>query len=115
MSISTDEARQQLLSLVPGVRADLNGVPVRRLPCTGSWFDVGTCWEPHDEHWQRLRLSDAISRVKSGYYPRLVDPPDMRAYYRRKREEFRIARNAELDEEAEDDCAHRDHRRAASR
>lgn len=103
-ALSTEQARQKLLELVPGIPGNINGVPVKREPCTGEWFEVGTCWEPHDEHSQRLRLADAISRVKSGHYPRLQDPPDMRRYYARLQEEFRVQRNAELEQEERDDA-----------
>lgn len=82
-----------LLELVSGVPTTINGVPVTRIPCAGRWFDVGVHWEPHDVTKQRLRLADAISRVKSGYYPRLANPPGMRAYYERLRDEQRIHLN----------------------
>lgn len=94
---ATTQHRRQLLELVPGIASWVNGVPVKRLPCAGAWFDVGACWEPHDEHWQRLCLADALSRVNSGHYPRLEDPPGMRRYYGGVREAFRLQRNAELE------------------
>jgi len=84
-----DEARKRLLALVGGIQDSVNGVPVKRIPCAGVWFEVASCWEPHDIHWQRLRLADAISRVSSGHYPRLEDPPGMRRYYARLRERLR--------------------------
>lgn len=94
----TADARRRLLELVPGIPSNINCVPVTRLPCAGTWFRVGVHIDHPDICWQTLRLADAISRVKSGYFPTLKDPPGLRAYYAALREEFRLARNAELAE-----------------
>ena len=89
--------REELLSLQPGTPTWLNGVPVNRLPCDGIWFDVGV----HEDYpcitYQRLNLSDALSRVRSGYFIRLPNAPDLNSYYARCREEQRIALNREFD------------------
>lgn len=53
----------------------LNGVPVRREACAGNWFQVGTCEDPPDVHFQRLGLGDAVQRVRSGHFPRLPNAP----------------------------------------
>ena len=98
MGMSTADARRQLLELVPGVPSYIGSVPVMRLPCDGTWFRVGVHYDYPDIFWQTLRLADAISRVKSGYFPTLKDPPDLRRYYAALREEFRLARNAEREE-----------------
>lgn len=69
-ALSAADIRAQLLALTTGV-ANINGVPVKRIPCAGAWFDVGVCEDNPDIRWQRLRLVDAVSRCKSGYFPRL--------------------------------------------
>lgn len=93
---SASDARKQLLALTPGIQSCLNNVPVKRQPCDGEWFEVGV----HEDYpcitWQRLRLVDAISRVKSGYFPKLKPPPDLKAYYERLREEQRVELNARV-------------------
>jgi hypothetical protein len=63
--------RVALLELTPGIPMWLNGVPVTRAPCMGEWFRVGVCEDYPCVTVQWLRLSDALSRVRSGYFPRL--------------------------------------------
>jgi hypothetical protein len=88
--------RSQLLALQPGIPTWLNGLPVTRIPCDGAWFRVGI----HEDYpcitYQELRLCDAISRVASGYFPRLKTAPGLRKWVEQQREEFRLRRNAEL-------------------
>lgn len=69
------EARDALRALEAGIPTWLNGVPVRRLPCAGAWFDVGSCVEHPDIRYQRLRLADAALRIRSGDFPTLGEPP----------------------------------------
>ena len=96
-TLSTEDARRELLELVPGVPSYIGNVPVVRVPCEGCWFRVGVHYDYPDICWQTLRLVDAISRVKSGYFPTLKNPPDVCSYYAALREAFRQARNAELE------------------
>lgn len=66
--------RKRLLDLTPGTPTYLNGVPVCRLPCAGTWFRVGVHVDYPCVTWQVLRLADAISRVASGHFPTLPKP-----------------------------------------
>lgn len=94
--------RAELLKLTPGIPTWLNGVPVTRIPCAGEWFRVGVHEDYPDVTKQTLRLPDALSRVRSGYFPRLPNAPGLNAYIGRLQEEHRVARNAELEEEEGD-------------
>ena len=85
---SAAEYRAQLLAITPGVRHDINGVPVKRIPCVGEWFEVGVNEDYPCITWQRLRLVDAISRVKSGYFPRLKNRPGTNKVWTKEHDDF---------------------------
>lgn len=70
--LTAEQVRAALLALRSGVMSEVNGVPVSRVPCEGVWFDVGICEvDAFFRPMQMLRLADATSRCKSGYYPTL--------------------------------------------
>jgi hypothetical protein len=75
--------RERLLAMDPATgEREINGVPVRRVPCDGAWFEVGLCEEGNGmtRRWQMLRLADAVSRCKSGHFPRLTPVRSERAW-----------------------------------
>lgn len=81
--LTSEQVRCRLLELAPGVMSQVNGVPVKRLPCDGIWFDVGICEvDGSFRPMQMLRLVDAISRCKSGHYPTLKARWSERAHRR---------------------------------
>lgn len=72
VAMTTESIRDALLRLNHGVMSDVNGVPVRRVACSGTWFEVCICQvDAFFRPMQMLRLTDAISRCKSASYPTL--------------------------------------------
>lgn len=72
------EWRRALLALPKGEPTWLNGVPVTRLPCAGTWFLVGIHDQIADYFCQTLRLSDAVGRARAGNFVRLPKGPPLR-------------------------------------
>ncbi|HMJ16605.1 MAG TPA: hypothetical protein VK524_34560 [Polyangiaceae bacterium] len=59
--------RRRLRELEPGQTLWLNGLNVQRVPCAGHWYRVPVCDIGSDIFYQQLGLTDAVSRVYSGY------------------------------------------------